>query len=174
MNIKEIRAITGLTQSKFAEKYGLNKRTLQNWEGGANRPPQGFEKLLLRAVLEDREREAQREGQMKLIEQELYEPNPEPEPEPEPATTKDTISRTGNTNEKITENKKLMSEIFRTVLEYLDDSDLCCTDCIYRNSPEECNKTERCDIQLWEHYDDLLKVIRELTNAEKAVDYDPF
>lgn len=150
MNIKEIRAITGLTQSKFAEKYGLNKRTLQNWEGGANRPPQGFEKLLLRAVMEDQERE------------------------PEPATKKDTISRTGNTNGKITENKKLMSEIFKTVLEYLDDSDLCCTDCIYRKSPEECNKTEECVIQLWEHYDDLLKVIRELTNTEKAVDYVPF
>lgn len=171
MNIKEIRTITGLTQSKFAEKYGLNKRTLQNWEGGANRPPQGFEKLLLRAVMEDKEREDMSEGQMKLIEQELYEPNPEPEqdPEPEPATTKDTKSRT-----KITENKKLMSEIFKTVLEYLDDSDLCCTDCIYRNSPEKCKKADYCDIQLWEHYDDLLKVIRELTNTEKAVDYVPF
>ena len=84
MNIKEIRAITGLTQSKFAEKYGLNKRTLQNWEGGANRPPQGFEKLLLRAVMEDKEREDLSEGQMMTAEQELYEPNPEPEQEPEP------------------------------------------------------------------------------------------
>ena len=64
MTIKEIRAITGLTQNKFAEKYGLNKRTLQNWEGGANRPPQGLEKLLLRAVMEDQEREALSEGQM--------------------------------------------------------------------------------------------------------------
>lgn len=173
MNVKEIRAITGLSQRQFAEKYGLNKRTLQNWEGEANRPPQGFEKLLLRAVMDDQEREALSEEQMKLMEQELYETNPEPEqdpePEPEPATEKDTISRT-----KITDNKKLMSEIFRTVLEYLDDSDLCCTDCIYRKSPEECKKEENCDIQLWEHYEDLLKVIRELTNTEKAVDYVPF
>ena len=171
MTVKEIRAITGLSQRKFAEKYGLNKRTLQNWEGGANRPPQGFEKLLLRAVMEDQEKEDLSEGQMKLMEKELYEPNPEQEqdPEPEPEETKDTISRT-----KITDNKKLMSEIFRTVLEYLDDSDLSCKDCIYRNSQEECKKTENCDIQLWEHYDDLLKVIRELTNTEKAVDYVPF
>jgi len=169
MTVKEIRVITGLSQRKFAEKYGLNKRTLQNWEGGANRPPQSFEKLLLRAVLDDQEKENQREGQLKLIEQELYEPNAEPE------EAKDTISRTENTNKKITDNKKLMSEIFRTVLEYLDDSELSCTDCIYRNSPEECKEiTENCDIQLWEHYDDLLKVIRELTNTNKAVDYVPF
>lgn len=182
MTIKEIRAITGLSQRKFAKEYGLNKRTLQNWEGGANRPPKGFENLLLRAVMQDKEREALSEEKMMIAEQELYKPNaepeqdpePEPGPEPGPEEAKDTISRTENTNEKITDNKKLMSEIFKTVLEYLDDSDLCCTDCIYRNSPEKCNKAENCDIQLWRHYDDLIKVIRELTNTNKAVDYVKF
>lgn len=155
MNIKEIRAITGLTQSKFAEKYGLNKRTLQNWEGGANRPPQGFEKLLLRAVMDDQEKEAQREGQMELIEQELYEQNPEPEqdpePEPEPATTKDTISRTGYTEEQ---------EILSTALAYLDDAEITCKDCIH-DKENKCDEYECC-IQNWKDYDKLIEIFGKL------------
>ena len=153
MKIKEIRAITGLTQSKFAEKYGLNKRTLQNWEGGANRPPQGFEKLLLRAVMEDQEREALSEGQMMIAEQELYEPNTEPEqePEPEPATTKDTISRTGYTEEQ---------EILSTALAYLDDAEITCKDCIH-DKDNRCDDYECC-IQNWKDYDKLIEIFRKL------------
>lgn len=155
MNIKEIRAITKLTQNKFAEKYGLNKRTLQNWEGGANRPPQGFEKLLLRAVMEDKEREALSKGQMIIAEQELYEPNPEPEPdqepEPEPATEKDNISRTGYTEEQ---------EILSTALAYLDDAEITCKDCIYYKD-NKCYDYECC-IQNWKDYDKLIEIFRKL------------
>lgn len=150
MNVKEIRAITGLTQSKFAEKYGLNKRTLQNWEVGANRPPQGFEKLLLRAVMEDQEKEAQR-----IEEQELYEPNPEPDPdkkpEPEPAATKDTISRTGYTEEQ---------EILSTALAYLDDAEITCKDCIH-DKENKCDEYECC-IQNWKDYDKLIEIFGKL------------
>lgn len=32
MEIKEIRALTGLSQRKFSEKYGISTRTLQGWE----------------------------------------------------------------------------------------------------------------------------------------------
>lgn len=138
MTVKEIRAITGLSQRKFAEKYGLNKRTLQNWEGGANRPPQGFEKLLLRAVLDDQEREAQREGQLKLIEQELYEPNPEPEQEAA-EEVKDTISRT---------EKELLKEMKKS-LEEIDIEELYCENCIHG---KECDEDYiKCDCY-HEHY----------------------
>lgn len=159
MNVKEIRAITGLTQRKFAEKYGLNKRTLQNWEGGANRPPQGFEKLLLRAVMEDKEREALNEEQMMIAEQELYEPNPEPEQEPEQAAaeTKSTISRT---------EKEILKEMKKS-LEEIDIEELYCENCIHG---KECNyeyiKCEcyqenyrACDcIQNWKYWETLEKM----------------
>lgn len=32
MEIKEIRALTGLSQARFAEKYNIPKRTVQCWE----------------------------------------------------------------------------------------------------------------------------------------------
>jgi len=32
MTIKGIRALTGLSQKKFAEQYHINLRTLQHWE----------------------------------------------------------------------------------------------------------------------------------------------
>ena len=37
-DIKELRKITGLSQSKFAEKYGISVRTLQQWEQGISKP----------------------------------------------------------------------------------------------------------------------------------------
>lgn len=53
MNIKEIREITGLSQSKFAEKYQLPVRTLQDWEIGRRNPPIYVISLLERVVKED-------------------------------------------------------------------------------------------------------------------------
>ena len=53
MSIKEIRALTGLSQAKFAEKYGIPKRTLEEWEAGRMTPPQYTVDLLERVVKED-------------------------------------------------------------------------------------------------------------------------
>ena len=39
MTIKQIRKLTGLSQSKFAEAYGVPLRTLQGWEMGRPVPP---------------------------------------------------------------------------------------------------------------------------------------
>lgn len=52
MDIKEIRNITGLSQSQFAAKYDIPVRTLQGWEVGKT-VPEYFLKLLKRCVLED-------------------------------------------------------------------------------------------------------------------------
>ena len=38
MNIKDIRSLTGLSQSKFADRYGIPVRTLQGWEAGKKVP----------------------------------------------------------------------------------------------------------------------------------------
>ena len=38
--IKELRKETGLSQSKFAAKFGIPVRTLQQWEQGISAPPE--------------------------------------------------------------------------------------------------------------------------------------
>lgn len=46
MNIKQIREKTGLSQSRFCEKFGLNKRTFMDWESGRKRPAEAARTLL--------------------------------------------------------------------------------------------------------------------------------
>ena len=53
MTIKELRALTGLSQQAFSEKYGIPKRSIENWEGGKRNPPEYVIKLLERIVKED-------------------------------------------------------------------------------------------------------------------------
>lgn len=53
MTIKELRQRTGLSQKKFGDLYDIPLRTVQNWEGGVNIPPEYLVKLLERAVMED-------------------------------------------------------------------------------------------------------------------------
>lgn len=40
MTIKELRTKTGMSQSKFAECFGIPIITLQNWEQGKRKCPQ--------------------------------------------------------------------------------------------------------------------------------------
>jgi len=39
VNVKAIRAKSGLSQSQFARRYGFSTRTLQDWELGRAKPP---------------------------------------------------------------------------------------------------------------------------------------
>ena len=55
MTIKEIRAMTGLSQARFAEKYGIPKRTIESWEAGDRNPPPYVIKLLDRVIRYERE-----------------------------------------------------------------------------------------------------------------------
>jgi len=50
LTVKDIRAATGLSQRKFAEKYGIPRRTVENWEAGICRCPSYVLKLLEQAV----------------------------------------------------------------------------------------------------------------------------
>lgn len=50
MDIKELRARTGLSQSKFAEEYGIPLGTLRHWETGERTAPHYVMDLLKRAV----------------------------------------------------------------------------------------------------------------------------
>jgi len=51
--IKEIRANTGLSQSKFGEAYHIPKRTVQDWESGRRTPPDYVVDLLAFKVQDD-------------------------------------------------------------------------------------------------------------------------
>ena len=48
MEIQELRKSMGLTQKQFATYFGLNVRTLQDWECGRSRTPTYLVNLLLR------------------------------------------------------------------------------------------------------------------------------
>lgn len=50
MTIAEIRNITRLNKTKFAERYNIPYRTLQDWESGKNKPPTYVELLLEKVV----------------------------------------------------------------------------------------------------------------------------
>ena len=58
MTIKQIRAISGLSQVKFGQKYSIPRRTIESWECDKNNPnyrpcPDYVRKLLERVVKED-------------------------------------------------------------------------------------------------------------------------
>jgi len=48
--VKELRKLTGLSQTKFAAKYYLGVQQLQNWEQGRQRTPDSYLYLLNRLV----------------------------------------------------------------------------------------------------------------------------
>lgn len=53
IDVKELRALTGLSQAKFAAIYEIPKRTIENWEEGKTIPANYVLKLLERAVRQD-------------------------------------------------------------------------------------------------------------------------
>jgi len=50
MTIAEIRNITRLNKTKFAERYNIPYRTLQDWEAGKSNPPGYLLEMLERLV----------------------------------------------------------------------------------------------------------------------------
>ena len=46
MEIKEVRKALGLSLKKFSERYKIPLRTLENWEGNKNTPPDYVLELL--------------------------------------------------------------------------------------------------------------------------------
>jgi putative transcriptional regulator len=47
VDVKAIRAKSGLSQSEFANRYGFSVRTLQEWEVGRSQPPSASRAYLL-------------------------------------------------------------------------------------------------------------------------------
>lgn len=57
MTVKQIRALTGLSQAKFAAKYHIPLATLENWERGIRTAPPYVIELLYFRVAYDVRRE---------------------------------------------------------------------------------------------------------------------
>ena len=55
MEIREMRARLGDTQSEFASRYNIPFRTIQNWETGARKPSEYILNLLEKQVKELKE-----------------------------------------------------------------------------------------------------------------------
>jgi putative transcriptional regulator len=55
VDVKSIRAKTGLSQKDFADAYGFSASTIRNWEQGS-RVPDGPARILLRLILNDPKR----------------------------------------------------------------------------------------------------------------------
>ena len=51
---REIRRKTGLSQVAFAKKYGIPRRTIENWESGKTVPPAYVLSMLERIVYMDK------------------------------------------------------------------------------------------------------------------------
>ena len=54
--IQDIRKSTGMSQSQFADYFGFNVRTLQNWEIERVSPPQYLVPLVIRILELERNR----------------------------------------------------------------------------------------------------------------------
>ena len=50
VNIKEIRNLTGLSQTAFANKFGIPLRTYQSWELGERKPPEYVLTMIIRLI----------------------------------------------------------------------------------------------------------------------------
>jgi len=50
LSVKELRQITGLSQSKFASKYHLTSQQIQTWEQGRRNVPESSLFMLNRLV----------------------------------------------------------------------------------------------------------------------------
>lgn len=50
-NFKRLRQISGLTQAKFAQEYGVPPRTLEKWDTGERTPPPYVIELLAADVI---------------------------------------------------------------------------------------------------------------------------
>lgn len=51
--VKTLRKLAGVSQRKFAGKYNIPARTIENWEEGKTEPPSYVVGLLKRAVVTD-------------------------------------------------------------------------------------------------------------------------
>ncbi|MBE5965770.1 MAG: helix-turn-helix domain-containing protein [Lachnospiraceae bacterium] len=50
MNVKKIRATTDMSQSEFANYFGIPVRTIQKWERNGSVPPEYIPKMMQRIL----------------------------------------------------------------------------------------------------------------------------
>lgn len=50
MPMREIRAASSLSQAKFAERFCIPRRTVENWDAGVNTPPDYVRIMIARSL----------------------------------------------------------------------------------------------------------------------------
>ena len=53
MDMKELRASTGLSQDKFSAYFGIPPSTLRKWEQGVRKPPEYVTAMVARLIKAD-------------------------------------------------------------------------------------------------------------------------
>lgn len=53
--IKQLRSSTALTQAAFADRYGIPRRTIEDWETGKRQPPGYVIDLLTYRIAKEKE-----------------------------------------------------------------------------------------------------------------------
>ena len=66
MTIKELRKRTGLSQSKFAERFHLSMRTLQRWEQNQNEPQEAIVYMINRILDSEDQMEEQKQQENRI------------------------------------------------------------------------------------------------------------
>ncbi len=52
-SFRSLRELSGLTQAAFSQRYGIPKRSIENWDSGKSTPPDYLLSLLCFAVYQD-------------------------------------------------------------------------------------------------------------------------
>ena len=187
MKIKELRAITGLTQKKFSERFKIPLRTVQNWESGTNTPPEYIPRLIEMQMILENEIDQLRNGQMIL--RDKAEPDQEQEQPQEKEKDTDTVQKEiletkeelieqwdeaqkeiqRQVNIQIDKNRKIwkMEELIKKLIKECDIEPKTSSFCKYKPEKGGCGKCtkpdyEDCNIKAWEGYEELERMIENV------------
>lgn len=66
MDIKELRELTGMSQKRFAEYFGIPIRTIQEWEQNKRKPAEYLTKLMEKEIRREILKKEKQKNECKL------------------------------------------------------------------------------------------------------------
>lgn len=164
MKIKELRQLTGLSQTQFAKKFHIPANTVRGWEQEKRSPPEYVPEMIEEIIrIEQAPIRGQQEIKYKpLTDDDILnddaaaaEPKPKQKTEPEPQQQQPQEEINTDTVKK---------EIFKKINEYLESKDfdgIKCIDCIHdRNNCDDYF----CEWKNYKYYKEYKKIIEEEIN----------
>lgn len=161
MKIKELRQLTGLSQTQFAKKFHIPANTVRGWEQEKRSPPEYVPGMIEEII---RAEQQPIKGQLTINYNPMTdddilnddataaEPKPEQKPQqqqqPQEEINTDTVRK----------------EIFKKINEYLESEDfdgIKCIDCIHKRN-NYCDYD--CEWKYYKYYKEYKKIIEEELN----------